>query len=221
MSHLTREQFIEQCCDAAYAERIYYEIKAKAPSVLAAPIDGIRLDVPYFSQHDNASGQGYRECFSSTCAMAAAALVPDAIASDDAWNERRRRHGDSTQVTAQVATFSELGIKATFHQNGNLDKLKSLLARHIPVPIGWFHNGPWQEPRRDHGHWSLVVGFKGDDLIVHDPAGAMDTWNGGEALKTEGFDVYKYRQMQKRFEADGTNTGWFLALSRPAPPRFS
>ena len=34
-----------------------------------APKPSNPLQVPYFSQRDNASGTGYRECFSSSCAM--------------------------------------------------------------------------------------------------------------------------------------------------------
>ena len=35
-------------------------------------VDTIIQGVPYFWQLDNASGEGYRECFSSSCAMVAA-----------------------------------------------------------------------------------------------------------------------------------------------------
>ncbi len=42
------------------------------------------LDVTYQSQNDNASGTGYRECFSSSCAMVA--MYYGRIDSDDAYN---------------------------------------------------------------------------------------------------------------------------------------
>jgi hypothetical protein len=54
------------------------------------------LIVPYFSQRDNASGQGSRECFSSSCAMVAAYYGK--VKSDDEYNVIRARFGDTTNA---------------------------------------------------------------------------------------------------------------------------
>jgi hypothetical protein len=62
------------------------------------------LDVPYQSQNDNASGTGYRECFSSSCAMVA--MYYGKIENDDAYNLVRQKFGDSTDAQAQVRTLT-------------------------------------------------------------------------------------------------------------------
>ena len=48
------------------------------------------LDVTYQSQNDNASGTGYRECFSSSCAMVS--MFYGKIANDDAYNLVRQKY---------------------------------------------------------------------------------------------------------------------------------
>ncbi len=66
------------------------------------------LVVPYFSQNDNASGTGYRECFSSSCAMLAAFWGK--VSSDDAYNVIRAQYGDSTEAQAQLSALRSLGF---------------------------------------------------------------------------------------------------------------
>jgi GH24 family phage-related lysozyme (muramidase) len=76
-------------------------IPAKATSVL--------LPVPYEYQNDNASGTGYRECFSSSCAM---------IAKYHWQGENlmmntmpvRAKYGDTTDAQAQVLALRALGL---------------------------------------------------------------------------------------------------------------
>ena len=189
---------------------------------LGSPGNGsIHLEVPYFSQHDNTSGQGHRECFSSSCAMVAAAYLPNIIPSDDEWNRRRRPHGDTTSVQAQLDTFRSIGLDARFHTNGGQEDLKRLLLAGQPVPFGWFHNGHWEAPRKDHGHWSLAVGWTDcEELIMHDPAGAMSGKEGGAYHGVASPNDHKmhYSFMEKRWEADGPRTGWFIDVR---PPRES
>ena len=77
----------------------------------AKPLGGQNpLGVPYQSQNDNASGTGYRECFSSSCAMVA--MYYGKIKNDDAYNEVRAKYGDSTDAQAQVRTLRSLGLEA-------------------------------------------------------------------------------------------------------------
>ena len=70
----------------------------------------MNLAVPYFKQLDNYSGTGWRECFSSSCAMLAAFYGK--VKSDDEYNVRRALYGDTTSVTAQL---SALKSKAASH----------------------------------------------------------------------------------------------------------
>ena len=62
--------------DPAYATKLI----ALMDSQLGKPGELI-LDVPYEYQLDNASGTGYRECFSSTCAIAGTAFTPSSNSS--------------------------------------------------------------------------------------------------------------------------------------------
>ena len=68
--------------------------------------DGRLLKVPYQSQLDNASGTGYRECFSSSHAMVA--MYYGKVANDDEYNLVRAKHGGSTDAAAQVAALEGL-----------------------------------------------------------------------------------------------------------------
>jgi hypothetical protein len=75
------------------------------------------LPVPYEYQLDNQSGTGYRECFSSTCAMIA--RYYGKVKSDDEYNKIRAKYGDTTSKDAQLAALRSLGLTARFVTNGN------------------------------------------------------------------------------------------------------
>ena len=144
----------------------------------------LALVVPYFSQHDSTTAQGPRMCFSSTCAMAAAHLrpgcLPGAGQADDRYLQRVLRHGDSTNASAQVAALAELGITARFRCDGRIEHLIAQLQRGIPIPVGWLHHGPVDEPRGG-GHWSLVIGWdpEREAVWMHDPNGEALLIGGG------------------------------------------
>ena len=90
------------------------------------------LKVPYQSQLDNASGTGYRECFSSSCAMVA--MYYGKVANDDEYNLVRAKHGDSTDAAAQVQHETRTG--STLITNGTTDDLGADQCGR-PVPNGW------------------------------------------------------------------------------------
>ena len=105
------------------------------------------LDVPYQSQNDNASGTGYRECFSSSCAMVA--MYYGKVKNDDEYNLIRAEFGDSTDAQAQVRALRSLGLEANFVTNATTDLVKDCIESGRPVPCGWLHHG--------HCEQSLVV----------------------------------------------------------------
>ena len=106
--------------------------------------DGRLLKVPYQSQLDNASGTGYRECFSSSCAMVA--MYYGKVPNDDEYNLVRAKYGDSTDAAAQVAALKELGLEARFITNGTTDDLRKQINSGRPVPVGWLHKGSVDAP---------------------------------------------------------------------------
>ena len=82
-------------------------VTTKATSVL--------LKVPFESQNDNKSGTGYRECFSSSCAMIA--KYYGKVKSDDEYNKIRSKFGDTTNSQSQLSALRSLGLQARFVTN--------------------------------------------------------------------------------------------------------
>jgi hypothetical protein len=173
------------------------------------PEAGVRLAVPYFSQNDNRSGTGWRECFSSSCAMVAAFWGK--VASDDDYNAIRARYGDSTSADAQIAALRELGLSARLVTNCGETWLEQQLREGRPVPVGWFHQGPLSRLVKVGGHWTVVIGCTPDAWIHNDPNGEAKIMGGGYANHTGGAGIlYSRQNWGRRWEADGPRTGWAL-----------
>lgn len=172
------------------------------------------LSVPYFYQLDNASGTGYRECFSSTCAMIAAYYGK--VKTDDEYNKIRFKYGDTTSKDAQLAALHSLGLKATFITNGNAALLENELRNDKPVAVGWLHQGTVSYPRGG-GHWTCCIGFTSDTFVHNDPNGEADIVNGGYVsnVASHGKEVkYSRKNWLRRWECDGNNTGWAIIVSK-------
>lgn len=174
------------------------------------------IKVPYEYQIDNTSGTGYRECFSSSCAMLAR-FHGATVASDNEYNRLRARYGDTTDASAQIKTLNALGLTASFHQNGTPQILEKLLCGGNPVAVGWLHKGPVSKPFG--GHWSVVIGYDPDAFTHNDPNGEADLVNGGyvSTAPTAGRGVRYSRKnwAAPRWQADGPGSGWFLTASKP------
>ena len=177
-----------------------------------APAGSVVLTVPYEFQNDNSSGQGQRECFSSSCAMVA--RFYGKVKSDDEYNRIRARFGDTTDAGAQLRALGSLGLQASFRQNGTAEILEQLLRDGRPVPVGWLHKGPASKPTGG-GHWTVVVGFDAEAFLHHDPNGEADLVNGGYVSNkaTAGRNIrYSRRNWLKRWEVDGRGSGWYLDI---------
>ncbi|RPJ31964.1 MAG: hypothetical protein EHM17_14520 [Verrucomicrobiaceae bacterium] len=172
------------------------------------------LSVPYFYQLDNVSGTGYRECFSSSCAMISAYY--GLVKSDDEYNAIRAKYGDTTNKDAQLATLHSLGLKAKFITNGNAALLENELRNGRPVAVGWLHQGNVNYPTGG-GHWTCCVGFTPDAFVHNDPNGEADMVNGGyvsnSASRGKGVK-YSRKNWLRRWECDGNNTGWAIIVSK-------
>jgi hypothetical protein len=173
----------------------------------------MQLPVPFESQLDNDSGQGYRECFSSSCAMLA--RYWGRIADDDAYNETRRRFGDTTSAEAQLRALRSLGLWANFRTDAGRSLLEHELNARRPVAVGWLHRGPVHRPAGS-GHWSVVVGLTANGVLMNDPNGEADLVWGGYLPSTDGRAIpYSWRNWGPRWEVEGPQTGWALTC-RPA-----
>jgi GH24 family phage-related lysozyme (muramidase) len=177
----------------------------------AKPAAGsVLLKVPYFLQHDNVSGAGYRECASSSAAMVAAFWGK--VATDDAYNKIRAKYGDTTDVTAQVDALRSLGLDARFRTDGTPAILEAELRAGRPVMVGWLHKGPVSAPSGG-GHWSVVIGCDSARWIHNDPNGEADLVAGGYVNTTGGKGVkYSRKNWDRRWMPDGK--GW-LVLVQP------
>ena len=169
------------------------------------------LSVPYYSQHDNSSGRGYRECFSSTCAMVAA--YHGKVRGDDEYNLIRSKFGDTTDSNAQVQALRSLGLKARFTTIMNEQMLKEEIDAGRPVACGWLHHGPLSSPSGG-GHWSVVIGYDSEGYVLNDPYGKANLINGNYSDFSSGRYVHYDRDSWvPRWRVKGSG-GWSILVSR-------
>ena len=172
------------------------------------------LPVPYEYQLDNQSGTGYRECFSSTCAMIARHYGK--VKNDDEYNKIRSRFGDTANKDAQLAALRSLGLNAKFVTNGNATLLENEIKAGRPVAVGWLHKGAVSYSTGG-GHWTCCIGYTPDSFVFHDPNGEADMLNGGYVTNSRqaGTSVkYSRKNWLRRWECDGKNTGWAILVSK-------
>jgi len=169
------------------------------------------LTVPYFSQRDNTSGTGYRECFSSSCAMVAAYYGK--VKGDDEYNKLRARYGDTTNPNAQIETLRALGLKARFTTIMTEQMLRDEIKAGRPVPCGWLHYGSSASPSGG-GHWSVVIGYNDNGYIFNDPYGEADVANGGYIGASGGNGIiYSRDNWVPRWRVKGSG-GWSVLVSK-------
>jgi hypothetical protein len=181
-----------------------------APGVIKERI----LNVPYFYQLDNLSNTGYRECFSSSCAMIAAFY--DKVKTDDEYNDIRKKYGDTTNSTTQLNTLRALGLKAKFITNGNAALIENEIRNGRPIAVGWLHYGTTFKPTGG-GHWSVIRGFNPTHFVHGDPYGEANIVSGGYvSTKPKAGDGIRYSRKNwlRRWEIDGPNTGWAILVNK-------
>lgn len=192
--------------DPDYADKL---IKLMSEHGAPAKATSVLLKVPYEYQLDNGP-TGYRECFSSSCAMLA--KFYGKVANDNEYNKIRSKFGDTTDSQAQLAALRSLGLQARFATNCAEGLLELELRANRPVAVGWLHQGPYNAPTGG-GHWSVIIGFDPDYWILNDPNGEADLINGGYVNHTKGAGVkYSKPRFNRRWEVDGVSTGWALLV---------
>ena len=193
--------------DPAYSKKLIGIMKTKGDTT-----QGRTLAVPYEYQLDNASGSGYRECFSSSCAMIA--RFYGQVDSDDEYNIIRARYGDTTDANAQVAALRSLGFDARFVTKCNAQVLEREIDNGRPVAVGWLHHGSVASPSGG-GHWSCCIGYTEDSFVFNDPNGEADMTNGGYVSNSAGRGAgvkYSKKSWLRRWEVDGPDTGWAILV---------
>jgi len=177
------EELVKLKPDALDREGSLHSVWSAA--VPASPVTEKRpwhtLAVPYYSQRDSATGQSYRMCFSSSCAMLVNFLRPGALGGpngDDQYLRTVESYGDTTDAQAQLRALAKYGVKARFVQDADFRLIQTQIARGVPVPCGYLHRGPIDSPSGG-GHWLIVTGTPdAKSIIVNDPFGEPDLLSG-------------------------------------------
>lgn len=184
----------------------YREKPEKSEALLANP-----LNVPYDCQLDNPGTEGWRECFSSSCAMVA--MFWGVIDHQDEYHKVRPRFGDSTEATSQIRTLQHFGLNARFVQVGSKEKLKQQIDRGRPAPVGFLHHGTPQSPTGG-GHYVVAIGYNDTGFIFNDPYGELNVAGGGypnPGPHGKGV-VYSYKNWVPRWSVANDHDGWGLDI---------
>jgi hypothetical protein len=168
------------------------------------------LHVEWQSQNDNASGTGYRECFSSSMAMIA--MYYGKVSNDDEYNSIRAKFGDSTSAEAQLACLRSLGLNPSFVTNASTQVLRNEIDQGRPVGVGWLHHGSYLAPSGG-GHWSVVIGYYDAGVIMNDPNGEANLVQGGYTDNLNGAGLkYSYSHWEPRWALPTKNDGWAMIV---------
>ena len=170
--------------------------------------------VPYDCQLDNPGTEGWRECFSSSCAMAA--MQWGVIDHQNEYHNIRPRFGDSTDPSAQIRTLNHFGLNAEFKMMGSKQKLKDQLDRGRVAPVGFLHHGPVHAPSGG-GHYVLAIAYHDEEecFEFHDPFGELNCTQGGyqKTGGTYGKNVkYSYKNWVPRWSVANPNDGWGMDI---------
>ena len=175
--------------------------------------------VPYYNQLDSLTGYGYRECFDSAAAMVAA--FHRTVQSQDAYRKVRRKHGDTTEVHAQVSALRSLGLDAEFRQNVRVEDIEIEIDAGRPIMVGWLHRGDFTKGNpavcnsEGCGHWSVIIGYDKDDFIAMDPMGKPNMEHGGHDTTKSGELIRMSRHaFYQRFLIEGEASGWAIFVDR-------
>ena len=199
--------------DPSYPDKLIRLMQQHAGAKPVVPPNQKLLKVPYEYQLGSDDGpKGWRQCFSSSCAMVA--RYYGKISGDYEYNALRARFGDTTDPKAQIAAFRALGLNATFEMDGTVEDLENEIANGYPIPVGWLHKGAVSNPTGT-GHWSVVVGYTPTHFIHNDPFGEADLINGGYASNKGGAGIaYSRRNWLPRWLIEGNDTGWFMRVRK-------
>jgi len=197
--------WLETQVDPTTLEIFGQKYREKPEGLVANP-----LYVEWQSQLDNASGTGYRECFSSSMAMIA--MYWGKVQNDDEYNRIRSKYGDTTDASAQLAALRSLGLNPSFVTNASTQTLQNEIDNGRPVGVGWLHHGTPNAPSGG-GHWSVVIGTYESGVIMNDPNGEANLVAGGYTSNLNGSSLkYSYQNWEPRWSPGGKNDGWCMIV---------
>jgi hypothetical protein len=166
------------------------------------------LAAPYFPQLDNGP-EGWRQCQTSSIAMALAFLGIPGIRDDLDYLRIVQRYGDTTAQEAHRQALVSMKVKARFSQRLSTAEVVNQIRAGRPVAIGVLHHGPVSAPSGG-GHYILVIGFTGTHWICHDPFGELNLVAGGWTRQGHGGKGvrYSFQNLNPRWLVEGPESGW-------------
>jgi hypothetical protein len=184
-----------------------------APPPAARPTNPL-TGFPWFPQLDNGP-EGWRQCQTSSIAMALAYLGVGNIKDDFDYLKVVQRYGDTTSQVSHQLALKALGVRARFVTNCSASQAQGEIKAGLPVAMGILHKGHVSQPAGG-GHWIVAYGFDARHFVVNDPYGELDlvngTWvrtggNSGKGLR------YSYRNLTPRWQVEGAGSGWAWLFS--------
>jgi len=170
---------------------------------------------PFFAQTDNGP-EGWRQCQTSSIAMALAYLKVPGIHDDLDYLRVVQRHGDTTTQDAHRLALKELGVtKARFRQNMSAAEAMAELRAGFPVVAGILHHGTATAPSGG-GHYVAIYGATTSAWRVNDPYGELDMVNGGWTRQGNGAGqamLYSFKNFNGRWMPEGPKSGWAWLFS--------
>lgn len=166
-------------------------------------------DFPYFWQQDNGA-EGWRQCQTSSIAMCLKYLGTKGIKDDVDYLHYVNKYGDTTTRDAHFKALAEIGVKASFKMNLDIQDIKEQIEKGKPVAVGILHRGTVDKPAGG-GHFIVISGFSDSYWLVQDPFGELDL-TGGHWLAqgpTSGKNQhYSCANTNPRLFVGGGSTGW-------------
>ena len=173
-----------------------------------APAISNPLEVQYFWQQDNGP-EGWRQCQTSSIAMALNYLQTPGIDDDLDYLRIVRTYGDTTEQATHTKALSHLKVDARFATNLHKSDVMNQIDHGKPLPCGILHHGSANSPTGG-GHYICVIGYDDTAVICHDPYGELDMTSGTWAAtgQQDGkFVHYSWTNFLKRWDVNGGG-GW-------------
>jgi hypothetical protein len=185
--------------------------------VPAMGVDDFTLPVNHFVQNDNTGGEGYRECFGTSCAMLADYCLKGELRErkeleghrepEDLYFSILAKYGDTTDPNANLKALEELGLDCYFSTSASLEDVSHSLYRGIPVVVG---NG-----YKASGHMTLVNGRDPNGFDVLCPygirAGSSNSWHQIFRVASDAQqDHFSWSVLKRVFTDLGDEAGWAL-----------
>ena len=91
-----------------------------------------------------------------------------------------------------AAAAQKLGVRASAHDGSSIQEIRDAIYRGAPVVVNYI------EQEAGDGHFAVVIGYDGDELILHDP------WHGPD------FRIAADDFASRWYGADGKHTRWIM-----------